>query len=103
MVLAFIAACAIILGITLFAFGFAFLMFDRSSLAMTVIYGIMITLAGWFVMRMAERLAHPRVVPPGICIGCGYDLRGIDSERCSECGCEIVKEKPALSPIETTP
>ena len=31
-------------------------------------------------------LRHRRLIQPGCCVGCGYDLRGSINNRCSECG-----------------
>jgi hypothetical protein len=36
------------------------------------------------------------------CIGCGYSLRGIDSERCPECGTGVDHEAAAISVIPWT-
>jgi hypothetical protein len=33
-----------------------------------------------------------RFVRPGCCVGCGYDLRGSASNRCSECGREMTRQ-----------
>lgn len=44
------------------------------------------------VTPFASLLAYRRIVrqvPPGRCARCGYDLRGITSSRCPECGASV--------------
>lgn len=36
--------------------------------------------------EVSERLSSNPDLPDVVCVGCGYSLRGIDSDRCPECG-----------------
>lgn len=41
-------------------------------------------IAAWIDDRRENRITERR--RHGLCIGCGYDLRGLDGGRCPECG-----------------
>jgi len=47
-------------------------------------YVLMSFLYAWF--RSAHRVLMRRNIAQGLCPQCGYNLKGGDSERCSECG-----------------
>jgi hypothetical protein len=54
-------------------------------------------MALWLGGRTAGRaFVRRRRRRRGLCLRCGYDLRGNESGRCSECGAEVVK-KPATA------
>jgi hypothetical protein len=53
--------------------------------------------AGLLFLRRHRRLNHRRKL--GLCLDCGYDLRGLESPRCPECGatfsaCDAVRGRP---------
>ena len=43
-----------------------------------------------FAIARAKR-RHKYATTPGLCCRCGYDLRGIESIRCPECGANVVR------------
>lgn len=47
------------------------------------------------------RVFRERVVPPGHCRGCGYDMRGLTEPRCPGCGWKRVVRK--VGPTAETP
>lgn len=54
----------------------------------------------WSIFAMRRRLAAAlgeqlleEGIRPCVCLVCGYDLRGTDSDRCSECGAELRRER----------
>jgi hypothetical protein len=51
---------------------------------------------------MTETLSTPIDLPDRFCPGCGYDLRGIGSDRCPECGLTIDRTLAATSTIPWT-
>ncbi|MEM9558826.1 MAG: hypothetical protein AAF995_00850 [Planctomycetota bacterium] len=44
-----------------------------------------------FVDAVFSRLFLPKAYPVGQCSSCGYDLAGLRSAVCPECGCEVVR------------
>ncbi len=69
-----ISSVGIHLGLPLFAFGF-------------------LLLGLWFVPFQRRRWRRKH----GLCVYCGYDLRGATTETCSECGKRIVACNPPLA------
>lgn len=55
---------------------------DMAPLLITIALTVLAGFFAWQFHRWAMRLPGPK----GICIECGYDLRGSDSGRCPECG-----------------
>jgi hypothetical protein len=52
-------------------------------------WAVVLPLAIWpviFFRRVAKLRRRKRM---GLCLSCGYDLRGIDSGRCPECGASV--------------
>ena len=47
-----------------------------------------VTLIAIVGFGLRRKIGH-RLQPPGMCVGCGYDLRGCPSDRCPECGWTI--------------
>jgi hypothetical protein len=59
----------------------------RSAFAATLALGLILSILGWpawFARRPWSR--RRRRLERGQCPGCGYDLRGVESPRCPECG-----------------
>lgn len=54
----------------------------RQSIAVVAFWSVAagIGLISYYVCRTRRRLRH------GVCVGCGYDLRGTPGNRCTECG-----------------
>lgn len=53
-----------------------------------------------FMIVLASVKARPGTpAPPGICVRCGYDLRGLPEPRCPECGTPFIQASvPPLPP-----
>ena len=75
------------------------------SMTATLIEGVLLTAELSFVAWIAfeqRRQSGYSFIPEGICLGCGYSLRGCVSDRCPECGMSIERTKPnAAKPAET--
>lgn len=54
----------------------------RGFLINTIVYGSVF----WIFARMVALRSHLRR-KRGLCVNCGYDLRGTQHQRCPECGC----------------
>jgi len=52
-------------------------------LGILVVAGAFITTCAY--CARAGPFIWPAIVPPGFCVGCGYDLHGIDADNCPEC------------------
>lgn len=48
-------------------------------------------LAACIVTLIRVPQTWPRPIPPGACVSCGYDLKGLDADHCPECG----KQRPS--------
>jgi len=71
------------------------LTFLASSLAsltavMHPLIGLICSIAAYLVCCVITLLRAPQTwpppIPPGACVGCGYDLKGLDADSCPECG-----------------
>ncbi len=65
----------------------------ESIIVMAIFYSLMLLPA--VLLLIARRWYWGKRYPPGHCRSCGYNLRGLDSERCPECGHAI---NPILAP-----
>ncbi|HTL29500.1 MAG TPA: hypothetical protein VL282_09765 [Tepidisphaeraceae bacterium] len=61
-------------------------------LSLPLLIALAVTWRRLFVLRRRRTL--------GLCLSCGYDLRGASSERCPECGREI---EPSRAAVLSTP
>ena|SRR5271170_8184180 len=53
-------------------------------------------------MSESDAFSSEELLAGRFCIGCGYNLRGIDSDRCPECGAAVDRSAMAISVIPWT-
>lgn len=67
---------------------------DTPELVQLVLFslGVYLFFSGrWVIARLTRGLAWPG---GGTCHKCGYDITGIDSARCPECGTKLLPRSP---------
>lgn len=78
------------LAVMLLGFGIpVILSFTLTDIPPSVFWIPCAALAVWIVIIANGRGFRGLLMPPTGCAKCHYDLRGIDSEVCPECGTEI--------------
>lgn len=58
----------------------------QQTIVIVPYWPLLLLLGGpWFFLHRWQRLRWARIAS-GACVHCGYDLKGIESDRCPECG-----------------
>ena len=53
----------------------------------------------FLIVVATSRARRGTPIPPGVCVRCGYDLRGLPEPRCPECGTPFIQASvPPLPP-----
>jgi hypothetical protein len=54
----------------------------------------------WLMILLAVRRIFRRRHRSGMCVQCGYDLRGLSGDRCPECGAASKTQRPDATAVE---
>lgn len=94
LLLLFIESLALVVGLAVFGTLIVIIIQGDTDAAGALVFGLLLIIGCGVAMAFTSRHFQPRATALGVCASCGYDLRGIHSARCPECGHEVEVNEP---------